>query len=81
MASGWSGARSSSLPAHPEECDEDDFLAYAARLRAEGHRLAADLFSGAGGLSLGLGAAGYRSCSGSTGIARRLRRTGITSAA
>ena len=22
------------LPPHPEECDEDDFLAYAARLRA-----------------------------------------------
>lgn len=49
------------LSAHPEECeDEEAFLAYAARLRAEGHRLAADLFSGAGGLSLGLEAAGYR---------------------
>ena len=24
------------LPPHPEECDEDDFLAYAARLRATG---------------------------------------------
>src|SRR5215470_18070367 len=48
------------LPPHPEECDEDGFLAYAARLRAQGHRLAADLFSGAGGLSLGLESAGYR---------------------
>jgi DNA (cytosine-5)-methyltransferase 1 len=49
------------LPAHPEECrDEEAFLTYAARLRTEGHRLAADLFSGAGGLSLGLEAAGYR---------------------
>lgn len=48
------------LPPHPEECDERTFLAYAKRLRADGHRLAADLFSGAGGLSLGLEAAGYR---------------------
>jgi DNA (cytosine-5)-methyltransferase 1 len=48
------------LPAHKEECNEDDFLAYTARLRAEGHRLAVDLFSGAGGLSLGLEQAGYR---------------------
>lgn len=48
------------LPPHAEECDEDDFLAYAARLRVDGARLAADLFSGAGGLSLGLEAAGYR---------------------
>lgn len=48
------------LPPHPEGCDEDGFLAYAARLRAQGHRLAADLFSGAGGLSLGLEMAGYR---------------------
>lgn len=46
---------------HPDECiTEDEFLAYAAQLRAGGHRLAADLFSGAGGLSLGLEAAGYR---------------------
>jgi DNA (cytosine-5)-methyltransferase 1 len=49
------------LDQHPEECkDEDSFLAYATRLRADGARLAADLFSGAGGLSLGLEAAGYR---------------------
>lgn len=48
------------LPPHPEECDEDGFLEYATRLRKQGHRLAADLFSGAGGLSLGLEMAGYR---------------------
>ncbi len=49
------------LPAHDEACeDEEAFLSYAARLRAEGAHLAADLFSGAGGLSLGLEAAGYR---------------------
>jgi DNA (cytosine-5)-methyltransferase 1 len=48
------------LPPHAEECDEDGFLEYAARLRADGHRLAADLFSGAGGLSLGLESSGYR---------------------
>ena len=48
------------LPPHAEECGEDEFLAYAARLRSQGNRLAADLFSGAGGLSLGLEAAGYR---------------------
>jgi DNA (cytosine-5)-methyltransferase 1 len=48
------------LPPHAEECDEDGFLAYVSRLRAEGHRLVADLFSGAGGLSLGLEMAGYR---------------------
>jgi len=45
---------------HAEVCTENEFVAYAARLRAEGGRLAADLFSGAGGLSLGLEAAGYR---------------------
>src|SRR2546423_1524160 len=48
------------LPPHPAECEEKDFLEYTARLREDGHRLAADLFSGAGGLSLGLEAAGYR---------------------
>jgi DNA (cytosine-5)-methyltransferase 1 len=49
------------LQPHEDEClDEDSFLAYAARLRDQGHRLAADLFSGAGGLSLGLQHAGYR---------------------
>lgn len=48
------------LPPHPEECAENEFLGYARRLRSEGYRLAADLFSGAGGLSLGLEQAGYR---------------------
>jgi DNA (cytosine-5)-methyltransferase 1 len=49
------------LAAHPHACeDEDQFLSYAARLRAGGEHLAADLFSGGGGLSLGLEAAGYR---------------------
>jgi DNA (cytosine-5)-methyltransferase 1 len=49
------------LPVHPETCADDQaFLAYAARLRAGGVPLAADLFSGGGGLSLGLEAAGYR---------------------
>jgi DNA (cytosine-5)-methyltransferase 1 len=49
------------LAQNVEEChDEEAFLAYAARLRGGGARLAADLFSGAGGLSLGLEAAGYR---------------------
>lgn len=48
------------LAPHAEMCaDEEAFLAYAARLRTEGTRLAADLFSGGGGLSLGLEAAGY----------------------
>ena len=49
------------LPAHVDTCsDEQAFLSYAARVRAGGARLAADLFSGGGGLSLGLEAAGYR---------------------
>lgn len=49
------------LPPHPEYHDnEESFLAWATRLREQGHRLAADLFSGAGGLSLGLQAAGWR---------------------
>lgn len=38
----------------------DEMLVYAAKLRGAGERLAADLFCGAGGLSLGLEAAGYR---------------------
>jgi DNA (cytosine-5)-methyltransferase 1 len=49
------------LSAHDQACtDEQTFLSYAARLRAEGAHLAADLFSGGGGLSLGLETAGYR---------------------
>ncbi|MFF5230681.1 DNA (cytosine-5-)-methyltransferase [Dactylosporangium sp. NPDC000521] len=49
------------LPQHPDACDDDeDLLRYAEAARARGDRLAADLFSGAGGLSLGLEKAGYR---------------------
>ena len=49
------------LATHDQACeDEQAFLSYAAGLRAEGTHLAADLFSGGGGLSLGLEAAGYR---------------------
>ncbi|PZS31508.1 MAG: DNA cytosine methyltransferase [Pseudonocardiales bacterium] len=49
------------LAPHPDSVSEEvDFLAYAARLRTAGERLAADLFCGAGGLSLGLDAAGFR---------------------
>jgi DNA (cytosine-5)-methyltransferase 1 len=49
------------LPTHPETCpDEAAFREYARLLKTRGARLAADLFSGAGGLSLGLEAAGYR---------------------
>lgn len=49
------------LDANVDECrDEDSFLAYAARLQKQGYKLAADLFSGAGGLSLGLEDAGYK---------------------
>lgn len=49
------------LAPHPDACtDDQSFLDYAARLRSKGVRLAADLFSGAGGLSLGLERAGFR---------------------
>jgi DNA (cytosine-5)-methyltransferase 1 len=49
------------LSPHPEACaDVAAFLAYAARLGGEGAHLAADLFSGGGGLGLGLEDAGYR---------------------
>lgn len=45
-------------PAHTE--DEAVFLRYAAKLKAEGQLIAADLFSGAGGLSLGLEDGGFK---------------------
>jgi DNA (cytosine-5)-methyltransferase 1 len=49
------------LVGHPEACEnEEELLEYVARLRGESAHLAADLFSGGGGLSLGLEAAGYR---------------------
>lgn len=49
------------LPAH--RChtgSESDLAAHCAELRADGALLAADLFSGAGGMSLGLEEAGFR---------------------
>ncbi|MDG4760299.1 DNA (cytosine-5-)-methyltransferase [Micromonospora sp. WMMD710] len=49
------------LAPHPEACKDDaEFLRFAAACRERGERLAADLFSGAGGLSLGLTQAGFR---------------------
>jgi DNA (cytosine-5)-methyltransferase 1 len=48
------------LPPHPDHTeDETSFLRYAADLKRNGARLAADFFSGAGGLSLGLEKAGF----------------------
>jgi DNA (cytosine-5)-methyltransferase 1 len=51
-----------SMPPHEAHCEsDDDFLAYAQALRQRNPavKLAADLFSGAGGLSLGLQQAGF----------------------
>lgn len=51
------------LPAHPDHCaSADDFVDHcrAVRAREPGVLLAADLFSGAGGMSLGLEDAGMR---------------------
>ncbi|WP_308285867.1 DNA (cytosine-5-)-methyltransferase [Actinoplanes hulinensis] len=49
------------LPSHPDASDSpEQMLQYAAKAREHGESLAADLFSGAGGLSLGLEEAGYR---------------------
>ena len=49
------------LPPHPDTFDDEQkFLSWAAGLREAGQRLAADLFCGAGGLSLGLQDAGWR---------------------
>ena len=49
------------LPPHPDTHDSQQaFLDWATGLRASGQRLAADLFAGAGGLSLGLQEAGWR---------------------
>ena len=51
-----------SLPPHEAHCEsEDDFLEFAQGLRRRDPtaKLAADLFSGAGGLSLGLQQAGF----------------------
>jgi len=49
------------LPPHRDHTgDIEAFLKYTERLRRQGERLAADFFSGAGGLSLGLERAGYK---------------------
>jgi DNA (cytosine-5)-methyltransferase 1 len=49
------------LPRHPDACDDPaDMLRYAEQARGRGKKLAADLFCGAGGLSLGLEEAGYQ---------------------
>ncbi len=49
------------LPPHRDHTDDiESFLKYTERLRQQGERLAADFFSGAGGLSLGLERAGYK---------------------
>lgn len=47
------------LKPHPGACNEPGFAAWCAERTARGERLAVDLFSGAGGLSLGLEAAGW----------------------
>lgn len=49
------------LAPHPEHTEDvDTLVAYAKRLKGEGAPLAADFFSGAGGLSLGLEQAGFK---------------------
>lgn len=49
------------LPPHRDHTEDvEAFLRYTERLRRQGERLAADFFSGAGGLSLGLEKAGYK---------------------
>jgi DNA (cytosine-5)-methyltransferase 1 len=47
------------LDAHPEACTESTFEQWCAERIASGARLAADLFAGAGGLSLGMEQAGW----------------------
>lgn len=49
------------LPPHPHAVDSEKELTDLCRgLRRQGHPLAADLFAGAGGISLGLESVGYR---------------------
>ena len=47
------------LPPHPGSCTADTIADWAAEQRSSGAKLAVDLFSGAGGLSLGLQDAGW----------------------
>jgi DNA (cytosine-5)-methyltransferase 1 len=47
------------LPVHPDACTEETFEQWCAERVANGARLAVDLFSGGGGLSLGLTTAGW----------------------
>ncbi|MFD7474957.1 DNA cytosine methyltransferase [Streptomyces sp. NPDC059837] len=47
------------LDEHPEACTEESFAAWCKTRFSSGARLAVDLFSGAGGLSLGLEHAGW----------------------
>jgi DNA (cytosine-5)-methyltransferase 1 len=47
------------LPEHPDACTEETFEQWCAERVANGTRLAVDLFSGGGGLSLGLTNAGW----------------------
>lgn len=47
------------LPVHPDACTEETFEQWCAERVVNGARLAVDLFSGGGGLSLGLTDAGW----------------------
>ncbi|MCC3311470.1 DNA cytosine methyltransferase [Nocardia africana] len=47
------------LVSHPDGCTEDTFDEWCSQQLADNQRLAVDLFSGAGGLSLGLEEAGW----------------------
>jgi DNA (cytosine-5)-methyltransferase 1 len=47
------------LAEHPSACTPETFAEWCQQRRDAGERLAVDLFSGAGGLSLGLEAAGW----------------------
>ncbi|WP_259370929.1 DNA cytosine methyltransferase [Streptomyces sp. SCUT-3] len=50
------------LDPHPDHCDENGFAAWVER--HQGERLAVDLFTGAGGLSLGIQEAGWTMAAG-----------------
>lgn len=68
------------LDPHPCHTRSDtDLAALCTDLRAHGVPLVADLFSGAGGMSLGFEEAGFRVVLGSTTMALQWRRIGIIS--